>query len=95
MANQGRTSNRGFASMDPAKQRAIASKGGQSVPPSERSFSKDPELAASAGRKGGMASHGARAARAAAARGGSSGQSHAGATASSGGGGGRGADSGG
>lgn len=58
MANQGKTSNRGFASMDPAKQRAIASKGGQSVPPEERSFSKDPELAASAGRKGGQASHG-------------------------------------
>ncbi|MFO0336290.1 MAG: general stress protein [Pseudomonadota bacterium] len=83
MANQGRTSSRGFASMDPAKQRAIASKGGQSVPPSERSFSKDPELAASAGRKGGMASHGSRAARAAAARSGASGQSHGGASASS------------
>jgi general stress protein YciG len=60
MANSGK-SNRGFASMDPAKQRQIASKGGQSVPPEERSFSKDPALAASAGRKGGMASHGARA----------------------------------
>lgn len=58
MANQGKTSNRGFASMDREKQRAIASKGGQSVPPEERSFSKDPALAASAGRKGGMASHG-------------------------------------
>lgn len=58
MATQGKTSNRGFASMDRDKQRAIASKGGQSVPPEERSFSKDPALAASAGRKGGMASHG-------------------------------------
>jgi uncharacterized protein len=28
-------------------------KGGQSVPPSERSFSRDPGLAAAAGRKGG------------------------------------------
>ena len=47
------TSNRGFASMDQAKQRAIASKGGQSVPPEKRSFSQDPQLAAQAGRKGG------------------------------------------
>ena len=46
-------SNRGFASMDQAKQRAIASKGGQSVPPEKRSFSQDPSLAAQAGRKGG------------------------------------------
>ncbi len=47
------TSNRGFASMDRAKQRQIASKGGQSVPPEKRSFSQDPSLAAQAGRKGG------------------------------------------
>jgi general stress protein YciG len=47
------TSNRGFASMDQAKQRQIASKGGQSVPPEKRSFSQDPQLAAQAGRKGG------------------------------------------
>lgn len=47
------TSNRGFASMDQAKQREIASKGGQSVPPEKRSFSQDPALAAQAGRKGG------------------------------------------
>lgn len=47
------TSNRGFASMDREKQRAIASKGGQSVPPEKRSFSQDPQLAAQAGRKGG------------------------------------------
>jgi hypothetical protein len=39
--------------MDQAKQRAIASKGGQSVPPEKRSFSQDPSLAAQAGRKGG------------------------------------------
>jgi general stress protein YciG len=39
--------------MDQAKQRAIASKGGQSVPPEKRSFSQDPQLAAQAGRKGG------------------------------------------
>ncbi len=60
MAGTGK-SNRGFASMDREKQRQIASKGGQSVPPEERSFSKDPALAASAGRKGGQASHGVRA----------------------------------
>lgn len=53
MANE----NRGFASMDQDKQRGIASKGGQSVPAEERSFSKDRELAAQAGRKGGEHSH--------------------------------------
>jgi general stress protein YciG len=47
------TSNRGFASMDNDKQRVIASKGGQSVPAEKRSFSRDPALAAQAGRKGG------------------------------------------
>ena len=49
----GRTSSRGFASMDPDRQREIASKGGESVPAGKRSFSKNPELAAEAGRKGG------------------------------------------
>ncbi len=48
-----RTSSRGFASMDPEKQRAIARKGGESVPNEKRSFSQDPLLAAEAGRKGG------------------------------------------
>jgi uncharacterized protein len=47
-------SNRGFASMDPEKQRAIARKGGQSVPSEKRSFSQDASLAAAAGRKGGQ-----------------------------------------
>jgi general stress protein YciG len=47
-------STRGFASMDAAKQREIASKGGQSVPPEKRSFSQNPQLAAAAGRKGGL-----------------------------------------
>lgn len=47
-------STRGFASMDAAKQREIASKGGQSVPPEKRSFSQNPQLAATAGRKGGL-----------------------------------------
>ena len=49
-----RKSNRGFASMDPAKQRAIAKKGGKSVPHEKRSFSQNPSLAAEAGRKGGL-----------------------------------------
>lgn len=49
----GRTSNRGFASMDRERQRQIASKGGESVPAAKRSFAKNPELAAEAGRKGG------------------------------------------
>lgn len=48
-----RTSARGFASMDPEKQRAIARKGGESVPNEKRSFSQNPQLAAEAGRKGG------------------------------------------
>ncbi len=47
-------SSRGFASMDPEKQRAIARKGGESVPHEKRSFSQNPELAAQAGRKGGQ-----------------------------------------
>ena len=47
------TSARGFASMDTARQREIARKGGRSVPAEKRSFSRDPELAAEAGRKGG------------------------------------------
>ncbi|MBV8566334.1 MAG: stress-induced protein, partial [Methylobacteriaceae bacterium] len=34
------TSNRGFASMDAAKQREIARKGGESVPDEKRSFSR-------------------------------------------------------
>lgn len=49
---------RGFAAMDPAKQRAIAAKGGASIPPGKRSFSRDPGLASSAGRKGGTISRG-------------------------------------
>lgn len=40
--------------MDPKKQREIARKGGQSVDPSNRSFSRDHALASEAGRKGGQ-----------------------------------------
>src|SRR5689334_12397845 len=50
-----RRSNRGFASMDPEKQRAIASKGGQA---SGGNFANDPQRAAVAGRKGGQMSGG-------------------------------------
>ena len=53
-------SKRGFASMDPERQREIARKGGASVPSEKRSFSQDRGLAAQAGRKGGMVSRGGR-----------------------------------
>ena len=53
-------SRRGFASMDPVRQREIARKGGASVPSDKRSFSQDRSLASAAGRKGGEASHGKR-----------------------------------
>lgn len=46
---------RGFAAMDPEKQRAIARKGGASVSAENRSFAKDRSLAIEAGRKGGQA----------------------------------------
>lgn len=48
MANN--TSKRGFASMDEAKQREIASKGGKA---SGGNFKNNPERASEAGRKGG------------------------------------------
>ena len=56
--NRSQTSNRGFAAMDPARQREIARKGGESVPREKRSFSQNHELAAQAGRKGGQESGG-------------------------------------
>ena len=56
----GGKSSRGFASMDRDKQRAIARKGGESVPNEKRSFSQNRELAAAAGRKGGEASQSTR-----------------------------------
>ena len=46
--------HRGFASMDPEKQREIARKGGANVPNDKRSFAQDRALAAEAGRKGGQ-----------------------------------------
>jgi len=50
----GRTSNRGFASMKQERQRQIASMGGRAVPDEKRSFSQNRRLAAEAGRKGGQ-----------------------------------------
>jgi uncharacterized protein len=49
-----RTSQRGFASMSPDRQREIAKMGGKSVPSSKRSFSQNRQLAVEAGRKGGQ-----------------------------------------
>ncbi|MBM3609226.1 MAG: stress-induced protein [Alphaproteobacteria bacterium] len=54
MAKDGK-SRRGFASMSPEKRRQIASLGGRSVAPENRSFSRDRTLAARAGSKGGQA----------------------------------------
>jgi len=50
------TKNRGFASMDPEKQRAIASKGGKSQGKDNNpgNFANDREKASEAGRKGGQ-----------------------------------------
>ncbi len=53
MATTGK-SKRGFASMDQAKQREIASKGGKA---SGGNFKNNPERASIAGKKGGKASH--------------------------------------
>lgn len=51
------TRGRGFASMDPEKQREIARKGGQSQGAENNpgNFKNDPERAREAGRKGGQA----------------------------------------
>jgi general stress protein YciG len=51
-------SRRGFAAMNPERRREIARKGGASVPGEKRSFAKDRDLAAAAGRKGGESSRG-------------------------------------
>ena len=48
-------STRGFASMDPERQREIARMGGRSVPSEQRSFTRNRDLAREAGRKGGLA----------------------------------------
>ena len=48
-------SRRGFAMQSPERRREIARKGGQSVQPADRAFSRDRELAARAGAAGGSA----------------------------------------
>lgn len=50
-----RTSNRGFASMDPAQQREIASKGGKAAHKSGNAHEFNSDEARIAGRKGGEA----------------------------------------
>lgn len=50
-------SNRGFASMDPEKQRAIAAEGGRAAHESGHAHEFTPEEAAAAGSKGGKAAH--------------------------------------
>ena len=54
---QSNTSNRGFASMDRAKQREIASKGGKAAHQKGTAHEWTSEEARDAGRKGGIASH--------------------------------------
>lgn len=49
--------DRGFASMDPAKQREIASKGGKAAHRKGTAHEWSREEAREAGRKGGLASH--------------------------------------
>lgn len=49
--------DRGFASMDPQKQRAIASKGGRAAHERGTAHEWTPEQARVAGRKGGIMSH--------------------------------------
>ncbi len=46
---------RGFGSMSQEKRKEIAAKGGRAVDPANRSFTRDRELARSAGSKGGSA----------------------------------------
>ena len=72
--NQGGKSNRGFASMDPQRQREIASEGGRAAHEKGTAHEFTSEEAREAGRKGGMARS---ANRRAAQNQGSSGSSHA------------------
>jgi general stress protein YciG len=51
------TKKRGFASMDAARQREIASKGGRAAHAKGTAHEFTPEEAREAGRKGGMAAH--------------------------------------
>ena len=56
--NRGRSSNRGFASMDPQKQREIASAGGRAAHRQGVAHEWSSEEARQAGRKGGQNSRG-------------------------------------
>jgi general stress protein YciG len=51
--SSGKYPKRGFAAMDPDKQRKVAAKGGHGVPAHLRSFSQNRGLAVAAGRAGG------------------------------------------
>jgi uncharacterized protein len=76
--NQGGKSNRGFASMDPQRQREIASEGGRAAHEKGTAHEFTSEEAREAGRKGGMArSANRRNAMSAPSGGSSSGNSHA------------------
>jgi general stress protein YciG len=55
--NENRRDGRGFAGMDPEKQREIASKGGKAAHEKGTAHEFDSEEAQEAGRKGGKASH--------------------------------------
>jgi general stress protein YciG len=55
--NNNRRDGRGFAGMDPEKQREIASKGGKAAHEKGTAHEFDSEEAQEAGRKGGKASH--------------------------------------
>jgi general stress protein YciG len=81
--NQGGKSNRGFASMDPQRQREIASEGGRAAHEKGTAHEFTSEEAREAGRKGGMARSANRRAAmnpsgSSHASGGSSGSSHGG-----------------
>jgi len=54
------TSNRGFASMDPEKQRQIASKGGKAAHQKGSAHEFNSQEARMAGKKGGQSSQGRR-----------------------------------
>lgn len=47
----------GFACLSPERRREIAAKGGRSVAPENRAYSRDNDLARRAGLKGGLAHH--------------------------------------
>lgn len=51
---------RGFAALDPDRLREVSSMGGKACPPEKRAYSRDPDLAKAAGRKGGLVKPGAR-----------------------------------